>query len=390
MKKRKKLVLTAMLIALTIVFSFTMPFTYASTSSITQLQQDQTAKQKALDALNSQLAKINKDKKAQQNQKAINTQKKQIIQDQINNLANQISVLDANIAAGDASISAAQADFDKNMALYKERMRASYMLGSASYTELILGASDFYDFLAKYQIVQSITKHDNDLLAQIKKDKEDKEAANLLVKQSRAQLATAKSQSDAKKTEYTNLINVAESTIDSLTSDAATKQKLITQYQKDLDAINAKIMEASGQSTGTYVGGTFLWPVPGSTYISCGYGPRTNPYTGQKNSFHTGIDIAGGGILGRSIFAANSGTVKLSHSTAEGVYGKYILVDHGGGFMTFYGHCNSVAVSVGQAVTKGQVIGTVGSTGNSTGPHLHFEIHVNGATVNPMNYFTKK
>ena len=130
------------------------------------------------------------------------------------------------------------------------------------------------------------------------------------------------------------------------------------------------------------MGGTFTWPAPGVTRITSPYGYRTHPTTGQYK-LHTGIDIACG--MGHDIVAAADGVVVISGNHTA--YGKYISINHGGGIVTLYGHNSQLLVSVGQSVKKGQLIAKAGSTGWSTGPHLHFEVIINGQTVNPMNYF---
>ena len=121
----------------------------------------------------------------------------------------------------------------------------------------------------------------------------------------------------------------------------------------------------------------------GGTYISSGYGNRSASISGW--SFHGGIDIAGGGIYGRPVYASRGGTVIAANWGNTG-YGNYVIIDHGDGYASLYGHCSNLCVSTGQTVSKGQQIANVGSTGNSTGPHLHFEIRKNGVKVNPSNY----
>ena len=152
--------------------------------------------------------------------------------------------------------------------------------------------------------------------------------------------------------------------------------------QSEIDRIYAQ-----NQSSGSYVGGEFTWPVPGYSSITSYYGWRFN-----NTDFHTGIDISGGGIYGKNIVAANSGTVIKANTTyTPGVgYGIYLMIDHGGGMSTLYGHTSQLYVKQGDHVEKGQVIAAVGSTGWSTGPHLHFEIRQNGKHTNPLNWYQKQ
>ena len=122
---------------------------------------------------------------------------------------------------------------------------------------------------------------------------------------------------------------------------------------------------------------SFRWPLPGYSTITSGFGSRWG-------SNHTGIDISGGGVYGSPIVAAEAGTVVVA--ATHWSYGNYVIVDHGGGYTTLYAHMSSIGCSVGDYVTKGQTIGYVGSTGESTGPHLHFEVRINGTAQNPQNY----
>ena len=124
-----------------------------------------------------------------------------------------------------------------------------------------------------------------------------------------------------------------------------------------------------------YIGtGSFVWPMPGYTYITCYYG----------DGGHRGIDIAGGGIYGKPIVAADGG--KVIYSDWMDSYGYCVFIDHGNGYSTRYAHCSSLAVSAGEYVEKGQIVGYVGSTGQSTGNHLHFEVYQNGTRVDPLNF----
>nr|WP_252187509.1 M23 family metallopeptidase [Anaeromonas gelatinilytica] len=132
-----------------------------------------------------------------------------------------------------------------------------------------------------------------------------------------------------------------------------------------------------------YVGGVYKWPVPGHNRISSPFGNRIHPISGSK-SFHTGIDISYGGQYGTTVVAANSG--KVIFSGWKGTYGKAVMIDHGGQMVTLYAHNQSLLVNVGDNVSAGQAIALGGSTGNSTGPHLHFEVRKNGKYMNPISY----
>ncbi len=218
----------------------------------------------------------------------------------------------------------------------------------------------------------------------------------------REQVAAARTELESKGSELASVQAEAERVLEELNqsvasvqaeSDRIAEEKAqasaeIDQWWKDYYAqLAAQNNSSSGSSGGSSSGsigsggyvstGNFTWPVPGFTNISCGY-----------SSGHKAIDISGGGrtIYGTPIVAADSG--KVVTATYHYSYGNYVMIDHGGGYSTLYAHASSLAVSVGQTVTKGQTIAYVGSTGNSTGPHLHFEVRVNGNRQNPFNWFS--
>ena len=394
MKKRKLLVLTSMAIVITIIFSVSMPYTYASSSStdISALRNQENVYTQKLNEAKKVLSDKTNQKVSEETIKSSYEAQAQIVQSQIDNLTNQLNDLNSTIAQNDTSINNLQSDINKNMDSLKQMIRTNYMLGEASNTELLLGASNIYDFLSKYQIVESLTKHQNDLMDTLKNEQTVCVATKSANVQSENDLALTNSQLGSKRVELANDITQKTASIKQLTTDVATSKSTIDAYTADLNAVNDKIDNASKNSVGAFVGGVFAWPVPGYSLITSPFGMRTNPIT-HLWSLHTGIDISGPAVFGKPIVAANDGVVKLANNTTDGAYGRYVLIDHGGGFMTFYGHCDTIAVSVGQKVSKGQTIATVGNTGWSTGAHLHFEIRipVNGVTtpVNPMNYYTK-
>lgn len=173
--------------------------------------------------------------------------------------------------------------------------------------------------------------------------------------------------------------------IKALEADASAYEEELKKAEKAEQEMQKTINEMMKQlSKAAYVGGTFTWPVPGCTKITDPFGPRIHPIT-KKKSTHTGVDI--GAPYGTKIVAANTGTVIISGYNYA--YGNYVVIDHGGGYSTLYGHMSKIAAKKGANVKKGAVIGYVGSTGLSTGNHCHFEIRKNGVAENPMNHFTK-
>ena len=166
----------------------------------------------------------------------------------------------------------------------------------------------------------------------------------------------------------------------------ATIDKLVAELEAQRAAEAAAAAAAAGGSSGggsANASGSFLWPVASYVYVSSRFGLRVHPITGKTKS-HTGIDIASN--QGTAVYASDGGTVTLAGW--NGGYGNCIMIDHGNGYVTLYGHLSSISVSVGQTVSQGATIGAVGSTGNSTGPHLHFEVLKNGTRIDPEQFFS--
>ena len=334
----------------------------------------------------------------------ITSQKKEIDAD-VENIKQQIDVINEQITAYDSQIAEKQTEIDltqkrigQNYSTFKERIRALYKNGDLSYVEILLSSDSLSEFLSRVQTVKVISRHDEKLLSDLQNDKAKLESDKNAIQSDRDAEASSQSRLQSKKDELS-----AESSQSATLLNQLKEQQNDLQKQYDADAAaeaaaNEEIEQylSSHPSSGNYIGGDFLWPIQGmATTISSGFGMRLDPYSHVKK-LHAGIDIiqAGGpNINGHAISAANYG--KVGYAGWISGYGNTIIIDHGGGVETLYGHCSSLAVSSGQQVSKGQTIGHVGSTGDSTGPHLHFGIMVNVLSgvlinnnnfVNPLNY----
>ncbi|MGN1097602.1 MAG: M23 family metallopeptidase, partial [Clostridia bacterium] len=256
-----------------------------------------------------------------------------------------------------------------------------------SYLEVLFGAASFSDFVEKVEIVSSIINYDRNVLNRfvanqltIKNAKTEKE--NLLVRQQDEQ-----SSLEYKQEEIELLLQKQQAMIDELAKDEDAAAKAYAAAEKKYEEEERKAQEEIRQANrnvvvnSTYNGGKFAWPVPSSSRITDDFGNRIHPLT-KKPNFHRGIDI--GASYGASIVAAEAGTVTVAKY--NGSYGKYIVINHGNGYTTLYAHNSQLLVSVGQQVSRGQEIAKAGSTGNSTGPHCHFEVNYNGTLQNPLNY----
>ncbi len=316
----------------------------------------------------------------------------------IENLKKETVTLQSQIDASDAAIAKTQKELetaekeleaakkksDNQYEAYKERFRAMCEEGAASYLEMIFSSESLMDFLDKIEIAQEISEYDKKIYDEMKvaENKIQKLTEDIAAKKTAQE--QEKSNLTQKQKELSQKQSELEEVKQMLQTDAAAAQAIIDEELKKQEALKAQMApKLSSTTDGTvYSGGDFVWPAT-STYITSSFSPaRVNPVTGILKA-HTGVDI--GAAYGTAVMAAAGGTVK--YSGWNGGYGNCIIIDHGGGRSTLYGHMSSLSASVGQTVSAGQTIGRVGSTGNSTGPHLHFEILINGSAVDPMQYF---
>lgn len=301
-----------------------------------------------------------------------------------------IAELETSISEKTDEINGKQTDYEKKYELFKLRLRVTHEEGQASYLEMLLGAEDIADFLSRVDRVGSMLEYDNKIMNTLKDEKADLEEIRATLEIQKKEQETFKAQLAADEADMQKKSEEAQARIDQLKSDIATSQayqaqneKLREEFEAQLEARIKELEEEQKKKNSKYVGGTLQWPVPlDYTKVTSGFAWRTSPITGRKE-LHNGIDIPA--PLGTSVYAANTGTVVIA--TWHYSYGNYIMIDHGGGIMTLYAHNSQLLVSVGDKVTKGQVIAKVGSTGDSTGNHCHFSVRKNGAFIDPMQYF---
>ncbi len=259
------------------------------------------------------------------------------------------------------------------------------------------------DVLSAIDMIGEIMDSDKRLFEEYKAARENTEQVKAEYEATLAQLGEKQETLEAEKAELEEQIAAAVEVINQLQDDIdaakaeyakaaaaeaaaqASINAIIAQMQAEEEAARQEAAQNNQQYTGTgsTATGTYIWPCPSSTYVTSAFGMRDHPLFGDERP-HSGIDIAGS--AGSEVLAADSGTVAVA--TYSSSYGNYVTIYHSNGDYTLYAHMSSLAVSAGQSVTQGDVIGYVGSTGWATGPHLHFEIRVNGSTVDPLSYFS--
>ncbi|CDZ74509.1 peptidase, M23/M37 family [Peptoniphilus sp. ING2-D1G] len=331
-----------------------------------------------------------------------------VLDGKINSLSSNISELESEIERLNKEIVQTQKELDEaelNLQEKKEqfetRLRAMYMNGKASYLEVILNSKNMEELLRNNEIIVSISNADKELVEYITEQVRIIEEKSAKLESDKNTLAIAKSSLEIEKAEQQKISAEKRDYMNALMSDAEAYrieyEKAEAQWRsldKEILRLQSQIKELKEQErierekaqknqsakVSARSSGALLWPVPGNTSISSGYGNRMHPIL-KTYRFHSGIDIPASS--GTSVVAVKSGIVIMSRNM--GGYGNVVMIDHGD-IVTVYAHNSSLKVSAGQSVNAGDVIATVGSTGLSTGPHLHFEVRVNGQAVNPLGY----
>lgn len=289
------------------------------------------------------------------------------VQAKVDSLTYQINKSAEDIVSTEKKIKKKEQEMKEREANLNARLKVMYKNGSLGFIDVLLGSGSISEFVSNLEIIQKIYKNDMDVLDTLDKEQKELKAIKKELKQRQESLAAQKEELAVEKAELDEKKKALKKEEDALKAEA---DRLTSEILKLIDK-NSK-----------YVGGEFTWPCPASTYITSSFGNRLHPIL-KSWIFHTGVDI--GCSSGKNILAAASGKVIMSQ--VYGGYGNCVMIDHGGGIVTLYGHASVLCVNKGDTVTRGQVIAKVGSTGRSTGPHLHFEVRKNGEYVNPMSYF---
>lgn len=307
---------------------------------------------------------------------------------QIENTKNEISRLEKNIKIAEENIDYMQKEYDKKFELRKERVKAYYKNGSTSLRDIAYKTDDPTEIIYREKIIEKILKYDDDLMTEINEEKESINEEKIKLEEDKVACANLKSKLDVKLAGLNETVSVKTKYLTQLKTDQKDLERSIDEIQKKADELEAELKRiASSSTTSKYTGGTMTWPLPGYYGISSYFGNRLHPVL-KVYKMHTGVDIAGAGCNGKNVVAAADGKV-ITAGWISG-YGYTVMIDHGGGIVTLYAHSQKLLVKKGDTVKAGDVIMLVGSTGYATGPHLHFEVRVNGKYVNPLDGYIKK
>ncbi len=347
-------------------------------NNINSSKQQIDEKQSNLDQVNAEIKQL--DAELEQSVNELNT-----INAQLAEVTNQLN--EANDALVEAKL-----EKEAQQDTLEKRVRYMYEYGQVSYLSTLLGSDSFTDFLNRIEYLNRISEYDKNLYAELEANEAEINELVTTIDSSKTEIEVLQKSAQQKQNELQANVDQKQALNQKLNSDIDTlNAQLAAQEQASKDVenmIQAEIKrqqelaaQNGGGSNTVYTGGTLMWPSD-TTYISDPYGYRIHPITGE-NKLHAGLDI--GAPMGSPVYAAESGTV-LSSGWISG-YGNAVVIMHDNGLQTLTGHMSSLNVSAGQRVERGDVIGYCGSTGNSTGPHVHFEVRVNGETVDPMGYF---
>ncbi len=319
----------------------------------------------------------------------------------LDELDGQVQVNQRRLAWNQVELAAAQATLRRHNDAYRKRLVQIYEHSDIGYLSVLLGATSFTEFVERLHDLQLLVKADQEAIAQrkaaeaaVRRVQAQLEGTQLQLEGLAQQQQQARTQLQGLASERQQLVAVASEQRQQVAAEVAQLEELSAQEEANLEALIAQRqaeLEAeraaaerarrAGQpgppGPATAASGYFQWPVHGP--ITSPFGWRIHPIAGVRR-FHEGIDIAADS--GTPIAAAEAG--RVIYAGWYGGYGNYISIDHGGGVSTGYGHCSAIYVSVGQDVSRGQAIGAVGSTGYSTGPHLHFEVRINGKPIDPL------
>ncbi len=435
-------------VAFSLVFSLSMPAFAASSKE--EVQQNLAALESQKAALQSRLASLQANKADTESYIAELDKELSAVYEEIERLNGELEQTEADLAQTQADLEVAKAKEAEQYEALKARIRAMYEAGDTTMMEIFMQAEDIATILNAGEYISKISDYDNALLEALNETRQQIETLEAQLEEQKAQLEELKAEQEAKQEELQLVMDAKQAELGTIMGDIgsaydsiysteaeiAENNKILAdiEYQEKLaaEAARKKAEEekkkqeqqqqqnnssqnnnantgtgsgsgsssdtqapstgnsGTGSSTGSGSGssgstggvatGSFIWPCAGG-YISSGFGGRTSPTAGASSN-HKGVDIAAGS--GTAIYAADGGVVTtVSYSAARG---NYIVVSHNNGLTTLYQHCSSIAASAGQSVSQGQVIAYVGSTGYSTGPHLHFEVWVNGVPVDPQGY----
>ena len=302
-------------------------------------------------------------------------------QDDLNQINIEVDDLTKQIEENETKLSRIEEKYENLRKVYINRLVAIYKTPKLQYLDVLLNSSNMIEFVSNYYSIKELIRFDKKIVETVKQQKDEIETTKSILAEKKNQIVVAKQNQIKQSQVLSNTKTTREYYISKLSDEEKELQQKIDTYNNQVAEIEAEIkLLAANSISEDYIGGAIKWPVPGYSTITSQYGMRVHPITGAYK-LHTGVDI--GAPMGASFVAAANGIV--TKATYNFAYGNMVIIDHGGGVQTLYAHGSEIMVQLGQTVSAGTEVLKVGSTGYSTGPHAHFEIRINGQTINPLN-----
>ncbi len=379
MEKNKRILCISVLILIILLSG--IGFSYAATTS------ELNDIDEKIEQTNTEIAGVKKQMTNALNQ--INSLNLEIsgYENDISKLQKQLEVVNAQITEKTNNIEEQQEKYDTQKDLLEKRLVALYEAGETTYLDMLLASDDLSDFISNYYLIEQMAEADEALLTNIENTKKQLEAEKQYLDSAKAEIETTTASLAEKKQSLSKSVSQKKSVVSTLTAEEAELQEQLEEFEEDKRRIQAELAKVASGYSGEVVAPSaagYISPINGKSKKNI-----TTGYYGYKG--HTGVDFACS--AGTPIVAVKAGTVVTSTTlrNSNGTYrsyGEYVVINHHDGTMTLYAHMlsGSRTVSPNQQVSQGQVIGQVGSTGNSTGPHLHFEVRIGGSPVNPTPY----
>ena len=307
-------------------------------------------------------------------------------QKEMTGLSDKLDALQNSIDETKQKLTVAEEEYNQKEELLRERLVAMYEDGETQYLDILLSSRNIVEFISGYYLINEFVEYDNTLMQEVAERRDDIEITKTKLEKEETEIKLIKAKREQTTVVLQNTITLQESYAKKLSKQEQELKNKITEYKQEQARIEALIQQATNSSNNLdiqYTGGEMLWPVAISgTVITSTYGVREHPIQGVIKE-HSGLDI-GNATYGSPVVAAADGVV--TYAGWLGGYGNCVMLNHGNGLVTLYGHGQKMITELHKKVKKGYLIMEVGSTGNSTGPHLHFEVRVNGSCVNPLNY----
>ena len=385
-------VLAALLLAVCVLCVDLSPALAVTQADIDKLKNNASDLSQQKKELQSKISALSDDIANNMKKKELLDSEISVLSSEISNVESQISTYAELITQTEAELLDAQEREAAQYELFCKRVRAMEERGTISYWSVLFKADSFTDLLSRLDFINEIMDSDQKVIQDLQGVQAEIEEKKEALETQKAESEAAKAELVSKKSELNKQREAANALVAQLRASKSEYQEDMDDLSAEAEAVQAQILKlskelaaqqaAQGKPSNAALGG-YIWPVS-SRRITSTFGGRASP-GGIGSTNHKGIDIGGVGYT-TEIHAAKAGTVIVSQYSRS--YGNYVVVSHGSGNTTLYAHMSSRKVSVGQYVNQGDVLGITGSTGNSTGPHLHFEITENGTRINPLKYLT--